>query len=63
MQLQKVTTQPAIQLHEAVSEVQETVLRNVQLDCKMNEARAQQEHVRFVTIKVAYLHFLHAIPL
>ena len=56
MVLQKVTSSPAHQLNDAVSEVQETALRNTQLDCKMNEALAQQEHIRFVTTKVAYLH-------
>ena len=57
MQIQKVRS-PAAQLNGAVAEVQETALRNTQSDCKMNEARAQQDHVRFVTTKVAYLHFL-----
>ncbi len=56
MALQKVTSSPTVQLHEAVYEVQETALRNTQLDRKMNEALAQQEHIRFVTNKVAYLH-------
>jgi len=58
MQIQKVCSSPAIQLHEAVSEVQETSIRNTQYDCKMNEVLAQLEHIRFVTNKVAYLHFL-----
>jgi hypothetical protein len=61
MQIQKVRS-PAAQLNDAVSEVQETALRNTQLDCKMNEVRAQQDHVRFVTNKVAYLHFLQCNP-
>jgi hypothetical protein len=58
MALQKVAPSPLVQLHKAIYEVQETALRNTQLDCKMNQARAQLEHVRFVTTKVAYLHFL-----
>ena len=33
MALQKVTPSPAVQLHEAIFEVQETALRNTQLDC------------------------------
>ena len=56
MQIQKVRSSPAAKFYDAVSEVQETALRNTQLDCKMNEALAQQEHIRFVTTKVAYLH-------
>ena len=62
MALQKVTSSPAAKLYDAVSEVQETAIRNTQLDCKMNEALAQQEHIRFVTTKVAYLHFLRCNP-
>ena len=62
MALQKVTSSPTVQLHEAIYEVQETALRNTQLDCKMNQARAQLDHVRFVTTKVAYLHFLRCNP-
>jgi hypothetical protein len=62
MQLQKVKSSPVLQLHEAISEVQETALRNTQLNCKMNEARAQLDHVRFVTNKLAYLHFLQCNP-
>ena len=61
MQIQKVRS-PAAALNDAVAEVQETASRNTQLDCKMNEARAQQDHVRFVTNKVAYLHFLQCNP-
>jgi hypothetical protein len=61
MQIQKVRS-PAAALNDAVAEVQETASRNTQLDCKMNEARAQQDHVRFVTNKVAYLHFLQCYP-
>lgn len=49
---------PATDLNQAITEVQETSLRNTQLDCKMNEARAQSEYVRFVTNRVAYLHFI-----
>jgi hypothetical protein len=56
MQIQKVHASPAAKLYDAVIEVQETALRNTQLDCKRNEALAQQEHIRFVTNKVAYLH-------
>jgi hypothetical protein len=56
MQIQKVRSSPAAKLYDAVLEVQETALRNTQLDCKMNEALAQLEHIRFVTNKVAYLH-------
>ena len=62
MALQKVTSSPAVQLHEAVYKVQETALRNTQLDCKMNQALAQQKYIRFVTNKVAYLHFLRCNP-
>ncbi len=62
MALQKVTSSPTVQLHEAVYEVQETALRNTQLDCKMNEALAQLEHIRFVANKVAYHHFLRCNP-
>jgi hypothetical protein len=56
MQIQKVRSSPAAALYGAVTEVQETALRNTQLDRKMNEACAQQMHIRFVTNKVAYLH-------
>lgn len=55
MQIQKVRSSPIVLLHEAVYQVQETALRNTQLDRKMNEALAQLEHIRFVTNKVAYL--------
>jgi hypothetical protein len=55
MQIQKVLS-PAAQFNDAVAEVQETALRNTQLDRKMNEALAQLEHIRFVTTKVAYQH-------
>jgi hypothetical protein len=58
MALKKVASSPLAQLHKAIYEVQKTTLRNTQLDCKMNEALAQQDHSRFITIKVAYLHFL-----
>jgi|GEM_PF-1684950 len=62
MQLPKVRSMtaagPAAELSQAMSEVQETSLRNTQLDCKMNEARAQLEHLHFMTNRVAYLHFL-----
>ncbi|HEX2579344.1 MAG TPA: hypothetical protein VHK67_02960 [Rhabdochlamydiaceae bacterium] len=62
MQLSKVRSIPAVELNKAVAEVQETSLRNTQLDCKMNEARAQLDHVRFITKQVAYLHFLRCKP-
>lgn len=55
MQIQKVRSSPAARLYEALSEVQATALRNTQLDRKLNEACAQQDHIRFVTNKVAYL--------
>lgn len=57
-QLFKVRSTPAADLNQALAEVQETSLRNTQLDCKINEARAQLEHLRFMTNRVAYLHFL-----
>lgn len=55
MQLQEATILPAIR-------VQETVTRNVQETCKLNEEYAQQDHRRFVTNKIAYLHFLQCKP-
>jgi hypothetical protein len=55
MELQEFTIQPAIR-------VQETVLRNVQEDCKLNEERAQQDHQRFITNRIAYLHILQCNP-
>ena len=54
MQIQKAYS-PVAELHLAVTQVQKTSLRNTQLDCKMNEAYAQLEHIRFVANKVAYL--------
>jgi len=62
MQLPKVRSTPAAELNKAVAEVQETSLRNTEADCKMNEARAQLDHVRFVISKLAYLHFLQCKP-
>ena len=56
MQIQKVRCSPAAEFQDAAIEVQETSIRNTQLDCKMNEACAQLDHIRFVTNKVAYLH-------
>jgi len=62
MQLSKVRFTPAAELNKAVAEVQETSLRNTEADCKLNEALAQLDHVRFVTNRVAYLHFLQCKP-
>lgn len=51
MELQELILLPAIR-------VQETVTKNVQESCKLNEERAQEDHRRFLTNRVAYLRFM-----